>query len=121
MTTMEKTNVTDQELDLLLATTQAPQLPAGFANRLQAKLQLERPSNVVAFPQKFVAPQQRRRIWLSAIPLAASLAVGIYLGAVGTLPDSLSGLEGSLISDATDSLFGVGIEDTESFLNGELS
>jgi hypothetical protein len=122
MKTMEKTHLTDQELDRLLAAAQTPQLPSGFADRLQAKLQVERASNVVTFPQKVLAPQQqRRRIWLSAIPLAASLAVGIYLGAVGTLPESLAGLEGTLISEAADNLLGVGIEDTESFLNGDLS
>jgi hypothetical protein len=118
---MDKSPLTDRQLDQLLATAQQPQLPKGFADRLQAKLLVERPNNVVAFPQKAAVPQPRRRIWLSAIPLAASLAVGIYLGAVGTLPESLAGLEGTLISGAADNLFDVGIEDTESFLNGDLT
>jgi hypothetical protein len=118
---MDKNQMTDHELDQLLAAAQQPKLPNGFAERLQAKLNVESQSNVIAFPQKHVASSPRRRIWLSAIPLAASLAIGIYVGAMGTLPESLSGLEGTLISEASENLLGIGIEDTESFLNGDLS
>ena len=114
-------NMTDMELDQLLAQATQPDLPKGFAERLQAKLEQPAASNVIAFPARQQVKPSTRRYWLSAIPLAASLAFGIYVGAAGSLPDSLSGLESSLVSDATDSLLGVGIEDTESFLNGDLS
>ena len=118
---MDKKNMSDIELDKLLAAARQPELPKGFAERLQAKLEQPPASNVIAFPQRKPVPASNRRVWLSAIPLAASLAFGIYLGAMGTLPDSLAGLESSLVSDASDTLFGIGIEDTESFLNGDLS
>jgi hypothetical protein len=113
---------TDSELEKLLARVKQPALPVGFAERLQHKLQVEVPNNVIAFPQKkseVGAPS--RRVWLSAIPLAASLVLGVYFGAMGTVPETLSGFEGTFISDASDALPDIGFEDTESFLNGDLS
>lgn len=118
---MDKKLMSDAQLDSLLSKTKQPPLPRGFADRLQAKLEQPAPNNVIAFPQKKSQPAPSRRIWLSAIPLAASLAIGIYLGEQGTLADSIATLDSSLVSDATDSVFNIGIEDTESFLNGELS
>jgi hypothetical protein len=121
MTAMDEKHMTDAELDRMLTAAAQPPLPHGFANRLQTRLETPVADNVVAFPQKKLLTAQSERYWLSAIPLAASLAVGLYLGAQGTLADSLSGLGTALVSDATDSLFNTGIEDTVSFINGELS
>ncbi len=118
---MAKNPLTDTELDVLLKQVAQPPLPTGFADRLQAKLEQSQGSNVIAFPQKNVASTKSANLWLSSIPLAASLAIGIYLGAQGTLADSLSSLGTSSFADATDNLFNVGIEDTELFINGELS
>jgi hypothetical protein len=115
---MEKTPMTDNEMDKILKAARRPELPKGFAERLQAKLEAERPSNVIAFPMRKPPEQQSRRIWLSAIPLAASLAVGLYLGAMGSLPASF---DPALVSDASDQNFGSGFEDTEAFVNGDLS
>jgi hypothetical protein len=120
MMAMNDPRMTDMELDQLLAQARSPALPQGFADRLQAKLERAANSNVVAFPQARAKPAHARRYWLSAVPLAASLAIGIYLGAAGSLPESLAGLDSSLVSDASDAP-GIGIEDTESFLNGDLS
>lgn len=117
---MNRKDMTDKELDKLLAAASQPALPDGFAARLQARLEEPVVDNVIAFPQRSERPAPPRRMWLAALPLAASLAFGIYLGAAGTLPESLSGLDTSLVSDAGDAL-GLGIEDTESFLNGDLS
>jgi hypothetical protein len=119
-----KPEITDKELEKLLAAVKAVKLPEGFSDRLQSKLLLENEerSNVIAFPQnKPVQQQPQRRMWWSAIPLAASLALGVYIGAMGSLPESLSGLEGTLISDGDDTIFGTGFEDTLSFVDGELS
>jgi hypothetical protein len=118
---MDRHEMTDHELDRVLAGARKPQLPDGFAERLQARLEQPEKSNVVAFPQAQAAAPSRRRVWLSALPLAASLAIGIYLGAAGGLPDSLNLFGSTATADATDTLLGVGIEDTESFLNGDLS
>ncbi len=118
---MDEKHMTDAELDVMLKAAAQPVLPQGFADRLQAKLDAPVADNVIAFPQKKSAALRSGRYWLSAVPLAASLAVGLYLGAQGTLVDSLNVVDTTLVSDATDSLFGIGIEDTESFINGELS
>ena len=118
---MAENQMTDAELDALLRQSAQPALPRGFADRLQAKLEQPVASNVVAFPSRKPPPAKPAAVWLSAIPLAASLAIGLYLGAQGSFPSSFSGLDTSLVSDATDQIFDIGIEDTESFINGELS
>ena len=117
---MTRKDMTDLELDTLLAGASRPGLPEGFASRLQTRLDEPAHSNVIAFPQRAARPASSKLAWLAALPLAASLAFGVYLGAAGSLPESLSGLDTSLVSDAGDAL-GLGIEDTESFLNGDLS
>jgi hypothetical protein len=118
-----KPEITDKELEKLLAAVKAVKLPEGFSDRLQSKLLLENEerSNVIAFPQKKPVQQLQPRMWWSAIPLAASLALGVYMGAMGSLPESLSGLEGTLISGGDETVFGTGFEDTVSFVDGELS
>lgn len=118
---MAKNPLTDAELDMLLKQAAVPDLPPGFADRFQAQLDASVRSNVIAFPQKKSPPAKSANLWLSTIPLAASLAIGVYLGAQGILADSLSNLNISNVADATDSLFNIGIEDTELFVNGELS
>jgi hypothetical protein len=119
---MTKEPFSDRELDLLLSKAKQPQLPLGFAERLQAKLTTEATSNVIAFPQKRIEPAPSRLgFWFSAVPLAASLAAGIYLGAMGELPAMFSGLQDAVASLSADTGLDLGIEDTESFLNGELS
>jgi hypothetical protein len=118
--TMTK-DFSDLDLTRLLSQAKQPELPKGFTERLQGKLEVEPTSNVIAFPQKRHVPNTQRGIWLSAIPLAASLAVGIYLGAMADLPELFSGLQDVASSLTGESDLQIGIEDTESFLNGELS
>lgn len=114
--------LSDNELDRLLATAKQPEVPRGFAERLQARLENADAANtsVVTFPQRNTTGVARR-LWLSALPLAASLVFGIWVGANGSLPESLAGLTPTAVTDAADQLFDIGIEDTESFVNGELS
>jgi hypothetical protein len=118
---MNKTPMTDAELDKILRSVRQPPLPKDFADRLQAKLEAEQINNVIAFPGRKPEPRQSRRIWLSAIPLAASLAAGLYVGAVDSLPRSLSAFEFTLVADSSDQTIGSGFEDTEAFVNGDLS
>jgi hypothetical protein len=119
---MTKEPFSDRDLELLLNKAMQPELPHGFAERLQAKLLAEAKSNVITFPQKRIQPAPSRRgYWLSAIPLAASLAAGIYLGTMAELPSMFSGLQDAMASLSNDTSLDLGIEDTESFLNGELS
>jgi hypothetical protein len=76
-------------LDALLATAREPAIPLGAQNRLMQKLQhVPREGNVVAIRRPRAAPAWNFR-WLAAVPLAASLALGIYLGAAGSLDSVL--------------------------------
>ena len=118
---MTKTPMTDTELDKILKSTRQPELPKGFADRLQARLEAEPRSNVIAFPVRKPELKQNRRIWLSAIPLVASLAAGLYLGTLDSIPSSLSALEATLVEDTSEQTIGSGFEDTEAFVNGDLS
>jgi anti-sigma factor RsiW len=114
-------DMSDKELDTLLHHAKQPALPAGFAERLQARLDVETPQNVVAFPQRPANAAASRVWWLSALPLAASLVFGLYVGAMDSLPESLTNLTLGGMADVSDLLMDTGTEDTESFLNGELS
>jgi hypothetical protein len=113
------------DVDRLLSLATAPAVPAGAIGRLMAKLADETPAipastapgstpDVVAFPVRAPAarPPQRRFIrYAAALPLAASLALGFYLGAQGSLDTVLpTAITGSvaLNDDAPDDLGGVG-------------
>jgi hypothetical protein len=63
-------------IDRLLDLAEAPALPPGFERRLMTRIVKPAPST--SFPLG----------WAVALPLAASLALGVYLGAMGEL-DSL--------------------------------
>jgi hypothetical protein len=118
---MKKPGFTDAELDVLLKSAKQPVLPEGFAARLEAKLQTATKNNIIAFPTRQKPVQSASSNWLSAIPLAASLAVGIYLGAMAELPNVFSSFEDAVSAVSGDDELNVGIEDTESFLNSEPS
>lgn len=88
---MTRDSMSDHELDRLLALASKPASPHGAEDRLMAKISLE---NVVAFGPK-PRKVQSTISWIAALPLAASLAFGIWLGAAGIgteiLPESLGG------------------------------
>jgi hypothetical protein len=118
MTDMD--NMTDKDLDELLKATGQPQLPKGFADRLQAKLDADAPAKVIAFPQRKAAVAQPKTTWwVGALPLAASLVLGIFVGAVDAVPLQLESIETALQGESVEAE--IGIEDTEEFLDGDLS
>lgn len=101
-------------VDHVLSLASEPALPGGAMDRLLAKLdaaEAEAVSNVVAFP---AAPRREARRFFrfaAAIPLAASLMLGFYLGAQGALDTVLpTAITGSvaLNDDAPDDLGGIG-------------
>lgn len=102
----------DREIRAVLARTSQPGLPAGAADRLMARLAAEpQEAKVIAFAPR---PRNRGRVWrfAAAVPLAASLALGIWLGANGKMdfmmPNAVTG--GVALNDDTpvDDLGGVG-------------
>ena len=88
-------------VDRLLDLAPAPALAAGLERRLMARL------------SKTIAPARFHLGWSAALPLAASLVLGIYLGAVGALDELLPSVvtddiaavdddDDSGVSEATD-------------------
>ena len=102
----------DHELRAVLGHSPAPELPAGAMDRLMARIAAEpQGSNVVPFAPRPSAPRHFWRL-AAAVPLAASLALGIWLGANGKMdfmmPSTVTG--GVALNDdaPVDDLGGVG-------------
>lgn len=101
-----------REIDAVLSLASVPSLPEGAAARLMARLaEVPQENKVVAFPpRRAMAPVRSPLRYAAALPLAASLALGIYLGAKGSLdfmlPSAITG-DVALIDDAPDDLGGV--------------
>lgn len=102
----------EREIAAVLTRASDPRLPAGAADRLMARIAAEpQAAKVIAF-----APRARPRpsVWryVAAVPLAASLLLGVYLGANGkmdfVLPNAVTG--GVALNDdaPVDDLGGVG-------------
>lgn len=96
----------------MLAHASAPHLPEGAMDRLMARIAAEpQQAQVVLFAPR---AQPRRAAWrfAAAVPLAASLALGVWLGANGKMdfmmPSALTG--GVALNDdlPVDDLGGVG-------------
>jgi hypothetical protein len=87
----------DRELNQLLKFASQPKPSADFEARLMQKIESDIPtSNVIAFPQR-----GKTSLWLAGLPLAASLLIGIWLGANGSVSDFLpSGNEDSSLNIA---------------------
>ncbi|MEI7598780.1 MAG: hypothetical protein WCJ41_05595 [Aestuariivirga sp.] len=102
----------DRETRAVLAHASAPQLPAGAMDRLMARIAEEpQQAKVVHFaPRPRAAPTFWR--YAAAVPLAASLALGVWLGANGRMdfmmPSAVTG--GVALNDdaPVDDLGGVG-------------
>ena len=105
-------------LEKLLARATDPIIPAGAEDRLMATIRgtVQRP-NVIA-----LRPRPRLNRWAIGVPLAASLLLGIYLGTKESfdryLPDSVMGLS---LAGATDDDISSGLDDVETYSDGELT
>lgn len=100
-------------VDRLLALASRPDVPPGAMVRLLQQIESRRSADVVGLGP----PARRRRPFIryvAALPLAASLVLGIYLGAQGSLdfmlPSTITG--GMAVNDEVpDDLGGVGEAD----------
>jgi Heavy-metal resistance len=98
--TNEDRELSDRELDTLLAHASTPPVPLGAKSRLMTKAHAQ--TAFVAGEARLAHSHSYSRLaWLSGLPLAASLALGIYLGAGG----------GLLSAQAQDFLVGVSSDD----------
>lgn len=102
------------DIDAVLSLATHPPLPEGAMARLMARV-AEQPQEVRVIPLPRRASHRRSPYrYAAALPLAASLALGVYLGAKGTLDFMLpTAITGSLAinEDVTDELGGVGEAD----------
>lgn len=108
----------DAALDKLLKRATGPAIPEGAEARLMTAIQeTEQHLNIVQ-----LQPRPRFQRWAVGLPLAASLVLGIYLGARGTLdnymPDSIIG---ETLADTVDSEPTSGLDDAESYAEGDLT
>ena len=80
MTDKINQELSDDDLDRLLVHATLPVPLPGFEERiLKALDQRQISNNVIAFPTP-----RKTRVWLSGIPLAASLVLGVLIGASDT-------------------------------------
>lgn len=96
-------------VDHILDFASKPAVPVGAANRLLERLPGSTSAGVIAFPSR--PPNGARFFRYASLPLAASLALGVYLGAQGSLDIALpSAITGVVAQgdDASDDLGGVG-------------
>ena len=117
---MEKYDETqmDAALEKLLTHATDPAVPAGAEARLMLAIQSVEPQvNVVPF-------QSRPKIqsWTIGLPLAAALALGIYLGSKDTfdayLPEAITD---GISADMSDSMPSTGLDDAESYAEGDVT
>ncbi len=116
--------MTDHELDTLLAHASQPPLPLGARERLLARMAAaaaDAPVGANVVPLRRAAPAGSRLGWLAGLPVAASLALGIYLGSGGGLDAYLPSVAYGALADVSASDTLTGIEDMESFTEDDLS
>lgn len=108
----------DDGIDRVLALATVPELPPGAIERLMARIE---PGNVVQFQPRLKTRSVIFR-YAAALPLAASLALGIYLGAKGTLDFALpAAVTGEIASnDDTPDDFS-GVSEAEQYAEDNLS
>jgi hypothetical protein len=115
--------MTDAELDRLLTLASKPPSTGDAQKALLARIargtSVNPTSNIVDFPGSTKKSSPVR--WLAALPLAASLAAGIWLGAAGQGTDYLFNVSDELAS-VTDSFnTSTGIDDAESLTEEDLT
>jgi hypothetical protein len=111
-------NQMDAALAKLLQRATDPAVPEGAEARLMLALRsVEQQMNVVPFQ-----PRPRMQSWAVGLPLAAALALGIYLGSKDTfdayLPDAIT--EGAT-ADLSDTIPSTGLDDAESYAEGDVT
>ncbi len=108
----------DEALEKLLKRATVPAVPAGANSRLMAAIAAaeQQDAVIVAFKTR---PKWN---WPVSLPLAASLMLGFFMGSYGVLDSYLpDGIVNEMLSDAADQGASSGIDEAESYLEGELS
>jgi hypothetical protein len=108
----------DAALEKLLKRATDPVVPEGAEARLLLALQsVEQQVNVVPFQ-----PRGRMQRWTIGLPLAAALALGIYIGSKDTFDAYLPGaITDESSADLSDSMPSTGLDDAESYAEGDVT
>jgi hypothetical protein len=111
-----------RQTDVLLGLASPPPVPEGSEARLLARIAADRGTSTVV---QFAPPPQKSRPsigWLAALPLAASLALGFYLGAQGTLDSMMPSQVTGTIATVDDTAGDPGdITDLTDYSGGQVS
>jgi hypothetical protein len=107
----------DAALEKLLKRATDPVVPEGAEARLMLAIQSAgQQVNVVPFQ-----PRARMQHWTIGLPLAAALALGIYLGSMDTFdayfPEAITD---ETSADMSDSMPSTGLDDVESYAEGDV-
>ncbi len=103
--------LSDQELDLLLANASQPEIPLDFAERFARRIAVAHSNNVIAFPARKAAQSSSSLAFPMAAALAASLIVGIWVGANGQLGTMFATQTETAILGSSNDFAPSGIED----------
>lgn len=110
-----------REIDRLLSLASEPPGAGEAMARLLDRMEQESPAQVIPFRPR-PKPRVQSFLRFAALPLAASLALGIYLGAQGDLdfafPNALTGAVAQA-DDTPDDLGGVG--EADAYAEGNLT
>lgn len=108
----------DEALEKLLKRATVPTVPDGANSRLMAAIAATGRQQAMVIPLK---PRPRWN-WPVSLPLAASLMLGFFMGSYGVLDNYLpDGIVGELLAGAADQDLSSGLDEAESYLEGELS
>jgi hypothetical protein len=117
---MEKYDETqmDAALAKLLKRATDPAVPEGAEARLMLAIHsVGQQSNVVPFQ-----PRAKLQGWAIGLPLAAALALGIYLGSQGTLDAYFPGtITDDISAELSDPIPFTGLDDAESYAEGDVT
>jgi hypothetical protein len=102
--------MTDHELDRLLQSAPAPTPPLGAKGRLMARLAEPAPGRVAP---RIPVQHKMQRFWYAGIPLAASLVLGIYLGASGVGQTVIPGTTTEILVGALSGDVSTGMDEAE--------
>ena len=100
----------DHDLDKILSAASTPKPMLGFEQRLLAKIAPI--NNVITFPKRKTASP-----WLIGLPLAASLMLGVWLGASNTSLNPAN----IMVSQTTEDTTSNGFDDVVALIEGNLS
>ncbi len=113
-----KIELPDDVLNELLARASKPKLQPGFEARFADRLARDGGADIIAFPSKFAKPQGKASPWFFGVPVAASLFLGVFMGAQGVTLNSVSQSVGII---ATDELADLDVAIPTGFEEAELA